>query len=85
MYDASTGSYSNSDIPSNVHASTLQTAIRLLPGMSKAEVYLRGDPAYGATWIISYIGFNDDVDDLVVSAAGLTGGKDGTFPTMTFF
>ena len=85
MYDSSTGSYSNSDIPYNVHASTLQTAIRLLPGMTKAEVYLRGDPAYGATWIISFIGFNEDVDNLVVSGAGLFGGKDGTSPTITFF
>ena len=44
---------------------------------------MTGDSAYSARWIIYFIGYNEDVPLLVTSAAGLTGGKDGSAPTVT--
>jgi hypothetical protein len=35
-----------------------------------------------ARWLIYYIGYNYDVPTLVLSAAGLVGGKNGTSPTV---
>ena len=39
-----------------------------------------GIPKIGAKWVIYYIGYNLDLPDLVVSGAGLLGGKAGTLP-----
>jgi len=72
------------NIPYNVSASSLQTAIRNLgiPGMSNIEVFLSTNYSceYGANWTISYKQYNNPVPDIVVNGAGLSGGA--TTPTI---
>lgn len=69
------GAYNQTNIPHSVAASTLQAAIRNAIGSSLVEVARTGDVDTGARWIISYIGVDDDVEDLVLSNAQLTGGN----------
>lgn len=48
-------------------------------------MYRSGDANTGAQWIISFKGYNGDVPDPVISAAGLTGGSDADPPEVSFF
>ena len=82
LYDSSTQSYSNTDLPYDISEGNLQDALRQIVGFDKVEVVRKNYPSYYATWIISYIGYNQDVPDMTVSAAGLSGGKSGTSPTI---
>jgi len=54
--------------------------LRRIVGFENVEVERSGDPNIGAKWIIYYIGYNQDLPDLVISNAGLSGGKTGTTP-----
>ena len=85
LWDSGTNSYSNTNLPYNIGASSLQNALRRIQGFEQVEVVRTGSTGYGAKWIISYIGYNADVPDLVLSASGLTGGQSGTSPQVTFF
>ena len=84
LYDSSTQGYTNSDLPYDISEGNLQNALRQIVGFEKVEVVRKLYPQYGATWVISYFGYNQDVPDMVVSGAGLTGGLSGTNPTIEF-
>lgn len=54
LYDSVSKTYSMFNIPYNVGASALQSALRQIVGFEKVEVTRSGDPLYGAKWLISY-------------------------------
>ena len=80
LWDSTKNQYTITDIPFNVEAGDLKNAFRQIPGLLNIEVVRSGDPTIGAKWVIYYIGFNQDLPDLVVSGAKLLGGKSGTTP-----
>lgn len=82
-YDTSSKTYSISNIPYNVGASVLQAALRQIVGFEDVEVFRVGEPEYGAKWVISYVGYDADVPDLVLANGKLAGGI-GT-PRITFY
>lgn len=74
-------SYNSSpNIPSDISASALQTAIRLHPAFSKFRVERKDDPKYGATWYIHYDEFYIDLPEPSFGVGNLRGGKPGTSP-----
>lgn len=85
VYDPVSRSYSKSNIPASINSWDLAAALKQIAGFDKVDVYRSGDPAYGATWIISYMEYSGDVPDLVLSGSMLTGGAPGTTPKVTFF
>ena len=52
--------------------------------MEETEVVRIGDPELGATWIVNYWGYHQDVPDMVLSNFNLVGGKEGTTPQIVF-
>jgi hypothetical protein len=55
LYDTASKTYSIYNIPYNVSEGTLQAALRQVVGFERVEVIRKGDPLYGAKWVISYI------------------------------
>lgn len=55
LYDSASRSYSIYNIPFDVSDAALQAALRQIVGFERVEVVRRGDPLYGAKWIISYV------------------------------
>jgi len=85
IYDRLTQSYSNENIPYDVSADTLQSALRQIPGFGSVEVSRTGEPSYGAKWIISFVDFNEAIEEIIVSASGLSGGQEGTSPEIGIY
>ena len=74
------------DIPYDVSDSALKDGLKhSINGFDMVDVYRRGEPRLSAFWIISYIGFNGDIPDPVFDNFGLTGGKEGTIPSISYF
>lgn len=48
--------------------------------MKLAQVERTGNVNIAGRWVIYFVGYNDDIPTLVVSGAGLAGGKTGTTP-----
>jgi hypothetical protein len=75
--------YSNTpNIPYNIDASTLQTALRLSPivGFDYVEVTqtkVNNDCGYSCTWIIQYKRFNSAIPSITLEALSLSGGTSG--------
>lgn len=61
VWDSASRTYSNVNISPHVGASTLQAALRSLPGMGSTEVSRTGDSSYGAQWLINFKGYQKDV------------------------
>jgi hypothetical protein len=80
LLNSTSGLYSISDIPFNAESGAIEQALRNIIGFESVEVERSGDPLIGVKWIIYYIGYNKDLPDIVVSAAGLIGGRTGTTP-----
>ena len=80
LYNSTSGLYSISSIPFNVDPNVLEQAFRNIVGFEDVEVQRSGDPTVGAKWIIYYIGYNQDLPDLIINTAGLLGGRTGTSP-----
>ena len=80
MLNSTTWQYTIPDIPYNVETWDLKNAFLQIPGLKDVEIARSGDPTLGAKWIIYYIGYNQDLPDLVLSGAKLLGGKAGTTP-----
>lgn len=82
LYDSATSKYSNPDIPYNIEAYKFEQALRQINGFELVEVERAGDAGVASRLNIYYIGFNQNLENIVVSGAGLKGGKDGTSPTI---
>jgi hypothetical protein len=72
------------NIPYNVSAYTLQSAFAQFEGFSNVQVVFSGVFEYGGRWIISFYEYFNTVPTITVSGSGLTGGLDGTSPTIAY-
>lgn len=73
-------------LKSNIPSWDLQTAIRAIQGFELVEVNVISNTnymSYGASWLISFIGYNGAVPLLVTDSTNLFGGVSGTTPKIT--
>ncbi len=80
VYNTISYLYNVVNIPFSVDASGLEQAFRRIVGFENIEVEKNGDSKTGAKYVIYYIGYNQDLPDLVINGANLIGGRTGTTP-----
>ena len=61
LWDPATQSFSNPNIPYNIHSSSLQTALQQIVGMERVYVHGTGTPNTGATWQLHFRGYHKEV------------------------
>lgn len=84
IYNSTSNSYSNPNIPYNVGSSTLQNALAQFQPFVNCQVTFSGTPEYGGKWLISFNENFAPIPTPTISGSGLTGGKAGTIPTITY-
>jgi hypothetical protein len=57
-------------------------AFRQFNGLQLAQVERTGNVNIAGRWVIYFVGYNDDIPTLVVSGAGLAGGRTGATPVI---
>lgn len=70
------------DIPYDINVGNLQNSIQRFPGFGRTEVVRVGDPNVSSILIFSFFEYRGDVPDMNVSDDNLTGGRNGTKPTI---